>query len=271
MPPPSQRAAATTESRPGFQSAHLRPVVSRFGGMIQESNAIHIPLQTWERPIPGASDKDFDARYKAQQKNVYAGVPGYMGHKPHGSHTSAYMGETSAPKPHNQKTSSLDTSKQPYVMPVVGYSGHLRLGKQSFGTSHWKNSGSVTENKAAANKPWDGRDSAGRPFGGQIPCDGGLYVADPEEDQKRKEAEEANELLELRSLGIRALIAKSPEVRESRSRTRTPEEALSRPCLCACLCLCALSPPSDAPASSDCLQQLGGSSAPRRPVRQIGW
>ena len=44
MPPPSQRAAATTECRPGFQSAHLRPVVSRFGGMIQESNAIHNTL-----------------------------------------------------------------------------------------------------------------------------------------------------------------------------------------------------------------------------------
>ena len=93
--------------------------------------------------------------------------------------------------------------------------------QESFGTSHWKNSGGVNiNNKAAASLPWDGRDSAGRPFGGWTPGDGGRYDPDPEEEQKRRQAEEANEILELRSLGIRALMAKKPELGGSRSGAR---------------------------------------------------
>ena len=35
-------------------------------------------------------------------------------------------------------------------------------------------------------------------------------AVDPEEEAKRREAEEANEILELRSLGIRAMLNKKP-------------------------------------------------------------
>ena len=100
---------------------------------------------------------------------------------------------------------------QLYIMPVVGYwvtcdwggtAWHVALEERRI----------CDRNRAAASKPWDGRDSDGRPFGGQIPSDGGLYTPDPDVDLKMKEAAEANELLELRSMGIRALIAKSPEV-----------------------------------------------------------
>ena len=101
-------------------------------------------------------------------------------------------------------------------MPVVGYSGHIRGladADRNYGTSHWKNSGNVNPtHKAAASLPWDGRDVAGRPFGGWTPRDGGTYVADPDYEQKRKEADEANEILQLRSMGIRALMAKKPEL-----------------------------------------------------------
>ena len=45
---------------------------------------------------------------------------------------------------------------------------------------------------------------------GQTPSDFGRYKADPEEELKRREAEEANEILELRSMGIRAMLSKKP-------------------------------------------------------------
>lgn len=98
-------------------------------------------------------------------------------------------------------------------MPVVGYSGHVPLAKDSYGTTHWKNSGGVNvNNKSAASMPWDGRDSAGRPYGGWTPSDGGTYDADPEEAEKKRAAAEANEILELRSMGIRALMKKQPNL-----------------------------------------------------------
>ena len=50
---------------------------------------------------------------------------------------------------------------------------------------------------------------AGRPFGGQTPGDFGQYAVDPVEyEQQKREADEANEILELRSMGIRALLKK---------------------------------------------------------------
>ena len=88
---------------------------------------------------------------------------------------------------------------------------------KNYGTSHWKNSGSVTGHKAAASLPWDGRDVTGRPFGGWAPSDGGVHAVDPDYEQK-KEAEEAMEILELRSMGIRALMAKKPELGGSRGK-----------------------------------------------------
>ena len=97
------------------------------------------------------------------------------------------------------------------AVPVVGYSGHLRNHRgdawKSFGTTHWKNSGG-TGTKPAAAKVWDNRDGAGRPFGGWTPHDGGRYDEEPDYDHKVKEAEEANELLNLRSMGIRGAMEK---------------------------------------------------------------
>ena len=75
-------------------------------------------------------------------------------------------------------------SKQPYIMPVVGYSGHIRGladADKNYGTTHWKNSGFVNESrKPAASMPWDGRDVVGRPYGGATPGDFGKYEVDPE-------------------------------------------------------------------------------------------
>ena len=109
-------------------------------------------------------------------------------------------------------------------MPVVGYSGHIRGladADKNYGTSHWKNSGAVNpQNKSAASMPWDGRDVAGRPFGGWTPSDGGVQNLDPEYEQKKREADEANELLELRSMGIRALLTKKPEIGGSHPGTK---------------------------------------------------
>ena len=196
-----------------YQTAHLRQVVSRFGGMIAESNAVHIPPQAPTQM--GVAATGYDTRHKPATANVYAGIPGYAGYRPHGSHPRV-MGEQSAPKAHSRPLYALDVSKQPYIMPVVGYKGHIRMSQEALGTSHWKNSGAVTNNKAAASLPWDNRDVAGRPYGGWAPMDGGRYVEDPEMELKRREAEEANEILELRSMGIRALLKAQPELGGSR-------------------------------------------------------
>lgn len=191
-----------------FQSANLRPVVSRFGGMISESPAVDIPVQPRSAASPPGSATDFNQRHAAALSNVYAGIPGYQGYKPHGSHHNV-LGESAAPKPHSQLQQNVDTSHQPYVMPVVGYGGHVRRSQETFGASHWKNSGNITGHKPAASQGWDNRDVAGRPFGGQTPGDFGQYAVDPVEyEQQKREADEANEILELRSMGIRALLKK---------------------------------------------------------------
>lgn len=198
-----------------FDTANVRPVVSRFGGMVLESHAVHIPSQGAFMSVGATdNDNDFESRCQPEVTNVFAGIPGYAGYKPHGSHPSV-LGTNAAPAPHAQPKSALDTSHQPYIMPVVGYSGHIRgladAGK-NYGTSHWKNSGNVNPtHKAAASLPWDGRDVAGRPHEGQTPGDFGRYKVDPEYEQKRREAEEANEILELRSMGIRSLLKKQPD------------------------------------------------------------
>ena len=198
-----------------FETANLRPVVSRFGGMVMESSAVHIPKQVGSVSVGAAdNDNDFESRCPPDVTNVYTGIPGYAGYRPQGSHPKV-LGTDAAPAPRDLSKSALDTSKQPYIMPVVGYSGHIRGladADKNYGISHWKNSGNVTGNKAAASLPWDGRDKTGRPFGGWTPADGGVQYIDPEYEQKRKEAEEANEILELRSMGIRALMKKDPSL-----------------------------------------------------------
>ena len=219
-PPPPEAAHASAAQQP-FTTASLRPVVSKFGGMVMESHAVHIPQQAGGVSV-GAADDDFDyeSRCKPSVTNVYAGIPGYTGYKPHGAHHSV-LGTSSAPPPHALPMSAVDTSKQPYIMPVVGFGGHIRGladADKNFGASHWKNSGSVNAaNRPAASRPWDGRDVAGRPHGGQTPGDFGQYEEDPEYELKRREAEEANEILELRSMGLRALLKKSPELGGSRA------------------------------------------------------
>jgi len=212
-PPAGPATTDTSPPRAPFETANLRPQISRFGGMVLESSAVHIPPQHFGPASVGAADNDtdFESRCKPSVTNVYAGIPGYQGFKPHGSHPSV-LGTNAAPGAHDRPSAALDTSKQPYVMPVVGYSGHLRGladADKNYGTSHWKNSGSINPaRRPAASRPWDGRDTSGRPFGGWTPGDGGVYVADPEIEQKRREAEEANEILELRSMGIRAMLSK---------------------------------------------------------------
>lgn len=215
--PAHQSAGANVQN---FETANMRPVVSRFGGMVMESHAVHIPMQASSVSVAAAdNDCDFDSRCVPQVANVYAGIPGYTGYKVHASHPKV-LGSNAAPRAHDRPHSALDTSKQPYIMPVVGFSGHIRGladADKNYGTSHWKNSGAVNKtNVPAASLPWDGRDVAGRPYGGRAPGDFGRYAPDPEYEQMKRDADEANEILELRSMGIRALLEKKPELGGSR-------------------------------------------------------
>ena len=57
-------------SAANFQSAHLRPVVSKFGGMIAESAAVAIPPQAKTSPSKAL---DFASRHTPATSNVYAG------------------------------------------------------------------------------------------------------------------------------------------------------------------------------------------------------
>ena len=210
QPPPAPPAPLheSAASQP-FMTASLRPVVSRFGGILMESHAVHIPVQTSAVSVGAAdNDNDFESRHKPEVTNVFAGIPGYTGYKPHGAHHKV-LGSSAAPPAHaGSPVGAADTSKQPYIMPVVGYGGHVRGladANKNYGATHWKNSGQVNPHRVPASSlPWDGRDIAGRPFGGQTPGDFGQYKPDPEYERKRLEAEEANEILELRSMGIRA-------------------------------------------------------------------
>ena len=217
-----------------FETANVRPVVSRFGGMVYESSAVHIPAQVSSVPMGAMdNDTDFESRCRPEVTNVFAGIPGYQGYKPHGAHHKVY-GTDSAPQAHNGEKSAADLSHQPYIMPVVGYAGHIRGladADKNYGTTHWKNSGQINPtHKAAASKGWDGRDSTGRPFGGWTPGDFGRYPegvnpGDEEYEREKREADEANEILELRSMGIRALIQNRPELGGSRSGPRKGGQA----------------------------------------------
>lgn len=69
-------------ARQPFETANIRPVVSKFGGMVLESHAVHIPAQGAFTSAGGAdNDLDFESRCKPSLTNVYAGVPGYAGYK----------------------------------------------------------------------------------------------------------------------------------------------------------------------------------------------
>ena len=230
---PPEPTHASAKSQP-FTTAALRPVVSRFGGMVLESHAVHIPKQP--APLSAAAadnDNDFESRFKPEVTNVYAGIPGYTGFKAQGSHPSV-LGVTAAPPAHVSDQSALDTSMQPYVMPMPGYGGHIRGlsdADKSYGTSHWKNAGKVNPSQApAASKPWDGRDVAGRAFCGETPSDFGRYEdpegipGSPEYERRAREAAEANEILELRSMGIRATLGVN-DTTKGPAASRTPSAA----------------------------------------------
>ena len=204
------------------EQTHFRAEVGRFGGMINAGHATAIPNghdqpAGWQPAADGVplwgegsnfspARSEFLTRHKPEIKSYGAGVPGYAGFKAHGKN-NPFETELFAPHKGLSGNHAIDVSGQPYAMPVVGYSGHLRNHRgdawKSFGTTHWKNSGK-TGTKPAAAKIWDNRDSAGRPFGGWTPKDGGVYSVEPDYDQKVKEAEEALELMNLRSMGIRA-------------------------------------------------------------------
>ena len=205
------------------ETQHCRSVVSRFGGMIDEGHAVAIPTQTWkaEDPALWGNEYDFNARHPASHPTLTAGIPGYSGFRPHGN-SHLFPDDTELPKPHGRDLFALDTTQRPTYMPPPGYSGHLRATKesfQSFGTSHWKPVVPISRQQAAAMVseaavqralglpsaiPVQGRDKEGD----------GLYTigthinsgpVDPE-------AAEANELLELRSLGLRTAQRKAAPI-----------------------------------------------------------
>lgn len=125
-------------------------------------------------------------------------VPGYTGYRVHGSHPTV-KGESSAPRPHAPAYAAYDGSGRPMVMPVVGYSGHLRHTHEShvsYGTSHWKGAGTVIPRTPSP----PGRRGIG-PFSGSPPA-----RLTPEEEQAERDADEANEILQLRSMGIRSAL-----------------------------------------------------------------
>ena len=200
------------------ESTHLRPTVSRFGGMIQEGNAVAIPNQTWDQNAPlWGSPHDFATRHRPSLEVYGAGVPGYTGYKPHGSSPVQAGGLM---KPHSPTYAAHDPSLQPQAMPVVGYSGHVRSTKDSnasFGTSHWKPA-------AAPGVPMVG---AAATMAGGTHVDGYWVDQDLDDDgvideefiKERREMEEANELLELRSMGIRAALKNSLPARLSKYST----------------------------------------------------
>lgn len=207
----SQRPVALSSGE--GQSTHLRPTVSRFGGMIEQGHSAAIPMQSWETgrpPLWGSTPAhNFETRHAPAHAVVAPGVPGYTGHRPHGrAPPPNVFGVNAAPPTHDSTYAASSTDKQPFIMPVVGYSGHLRATHEShasFGTSHWKNSGQVTSNVAPAARlaGQANRDAVGRPFNGQLRSSPQQTA---EEAQRQRDADEANEILELRSMGIRAIV-----------------------------------------------------------------
>ena len=88
--PAAPTPAHASAAQQPFTTASLRPVVSRFGGMVMESHAVHIPQQAGSVSVGAMDDDtDFDSRCKPSCTNVYAGIPGYTGYKPHGAHHSS--------------------------------------------------------------------------------------------------------------------------------------------------------------------------------------
>ena len=60
-------------------------MVSRYGGMVNQGNAVAIPVQSWEQQPPLWGSRGFEHRHAPSHSVVGAGVPGYTGFRPHGS------------------------------------------------------------------------------------------------------------------------------------------------------------------------------------------
>jgi hypothetical protein len=80
---PSLRIESLSKAQP--EISYLRTVISRFGGTIKEGTSVAIPAQTWQQSIVYGKDS-FRSREVARPMCEVrsAGVPGYMGHVPHG-------------------------------------------------------------------------------------------------------------------------------------------------------------------------------------------
>lgn len=80
---PSLRIESLSKAQP--EISYLRTVISRFGGTIKEGTSVAIPPQTWDQGIVYGKDS-FRSREVARPvcEVRAAGVPGYMGHVPHG-------------------------------------------------------------------------------------------------------------------------------------------------------------------------------------------
>ena len=179
-----------TNSTDVVEAPYLRSTVSRFGGMVAQGHTVSIPTKAFAIQQQASGEVDhanFNSRYQANLTTFCPGVPGYTGFKPHGSATMNM-------NPHAYISGMHDPSEQPRVMPPPGYAGHLRSAKagdspNAWGTSHWR----PTNNKHGVATP--ARSPPKAP------------ALSPELEAERREAEEANELLELRSLGIRGSMA----------------------------------------------------------------
>ena len=95
--------------------------------------------------------------------------------------------------------SAYDDSKQPTYMPPPGYMGHLRNTKENcFGTTAYKRGSHFR----AGLKSWQSPDPP----------------SSPEEELKRREADEANEILQLRSTGLREALKKNQSIPMTKTR-----------------------------------------------------
>jgi hypothetical protein len=129
---------------------------------------------------------NFNQRYGPSVTTYGPGVAGYGGFKPHGTTT----GNLEA---HSYLSGMHEPQKQPYVMPPPGYAGHLRNANagdatSTWGTSHWK----IGQTPKGVGSP-----TRSPPKGPTM---------SPEQLAEKRDMDEANELLDLRSLGIRAAL-----------------------------------------------------------------
>ena len=172
------------------EAPYLRTVVSRFGGVVAQGNTVSIPTTAFEIAGHGlhqpVDHTNFNQRYGPSVTTYGPGVAGYGGFKPHGTTT----GNLEA---HSYLSGMHEPQKQPYVMPPPGYAGHLRNANagdatSTWGTSHWK----IGQTPKGVGSP-----TRSPPKGPTM---------SPEQLAEKREMDEANELLDLRSLGIRAAL-----------------------------------------------------------------